>query len=137
MDALASADKEALTSVHEIGEVSSDAVVRFFAQKETQQLIGRLKAAGVNMTEPDAPSVSGKFVGKTVVFTGELARRSRSEAAAIVRSLGGEISSSVTKTTDLVVAGETAGSKLKKAKDLGIKIINENEFEEMIHGDVH
>ena len=136
MKALALATKEELLSIHEVGDVSAEAVVRFFAQPETKQLIDRLRAFDVTMDEPDMPAAGGKLSGKVFVFTGELARHSRSEASEIVRSFGGEVSSSVTKSTDWVVAGDAAGSKLEKAKKLGIKIINEKEFEEMAHGDV-
>jgi DNA ligase (NAD+) len=136
MDALAGAGKEDLMAIHEIGEVSAEAVLKYFAQKETQGLLKELEKREVSMVEPETALAGGKLSGKVFVFTGELSRHARSEAAAIVRSLGGEVSPSVTQKTDWVVAGEAIGSKLEKAKKLGIKIINEKEFEEMTHGDV-
>lgn len=133
MEALSGADEKKLMSVPDIGEVSAEAVTRFFAQAVTEQLIRRLKKAGLQMEEPAGSSGPGKLAGQVFVFTGELSRLTRSEAAAAVKSLGGEVSSTVTRSTSRVVAGQAAGSKLEKARRLGIKIIDEKEFEEMVH----
>ncbi len=133
MDALSRASADELMSVAEIGEVSSAAVIRFLAQKETRDVLDKLRACGVNMKEP--PREGGKpFSGKVFVFTGELLRQARSDASRRVRDLGGEVSSSVTKKTDFVVAGKEAGSKLARAQGLGIKVISEEQFEEMVYG---
>lgn len=133
MEALSGADEKKLMSVPDIGEVSAEAVTRFFAQAVTEQLIRRLKKAGLQMEEPAGSSGPGKLAGQVFVFTGELSLLTRSEAAAAVKSLGGEVSSTVTRSTSRVVAGQAAGSKLEKARRLGIKIIDEKEFEEMVH----
>jgi DNA ligase (NAD+) len=131
MDALSAATQEELMSVDEMGEVSSQAVVKYFDHGIIQDLIKRLKASGVNMVEPNRVA-QGRLAGKTFVFTGELRNRTRSEAGAMVKALGADVGSSVTKTTDYVVAGASAGSKLDKASKLKVKIINEQEFEELI-----
>ena len=89
-----------------------------------------LKAAGVNMQEPQVPG-AGKLAGMIFLFTGELVRHTRREAGARVRALGGEVGLSVTQATAYVVAGEAAGSKLAKARAMGVRIINEQEFEEL------
>jgi DNA ligase (NAD+) len=131
MDALARACEEELKVVPEMGDVSAAAVVHYFAKDVTRGLIERLKVSGVNMIEPKAP-VEGKLAGKTFVFTGELVRYTRSEAGGRIKTLGADVGVSVTKTTDYVVTGDSAGSKLEKARKLGVKIINEQEFEELI-----
>ena len=134
METLSHASGDDMMSVREIGEVSSAAVVHFFAQKETKDILRKLTVSGVNMKEP-VITVSGSFSGKIFVFTGELVRRTRGEAAQRVKDLGAEVGSAVTKKTDFVVAGEGAGSKLDKARNLGIKVINEKQFEEMVYGE--
>jgi DNA ligase (NAD+) len=131
MDGFMAAGEEELKTVDEMGDVSARAVKDYFSKDVTRELIERLKVSGVNMAEPRLPT-GGKLEGKVFLFTGELVRRTRSEAGALVKALGADVGVSVTKTTDFVVAGESAGSKLDKAKKLGIRIINEQEFEEMI-----
>ncbi|NTV28489.1 MAG: NAD-dependent DNA ligase LigA [Candidatus Omnitrophica bacterium] len=133
MDGIVSAGPEALMAVPEIGEVSSEAVVRFFAQPETRKLLERLKKSGVRMDEPDVPLAQGRLTGQVFVFTGELANRTRAQAAQLVKSLGGEVSATVTARTNWVVAGQAPGSKVARASKLGIRIIEEKEFEEMLH----
>jgi DNA ligase (NAD+) len=133
METLAHARADDMMAVQEIGAVSSAAVVHFFAQKETQDILHKLVVSGVNMKEPRR-AVEGPLAGKVFVFTGELVRRTRGEAAQLVKGLGAEVGSAVTKKTDFVVAGQAAGSKLDKAKGLGVQVINEEQFEEMIHG---
>jgi DNA ligase (NAD+) len=133
MEALSKASEEAILSVHEIGEVSAAALLKYFAQPETHRLFERLRDAGLNMMEPDGPHAGGKLSGKVFVFTGELSRRPRAQAAAMVRAFGAEVGSAVTQKTDVVVVGEAVGSKFAKAKKLGIKIINEDQFEEMLN----
>ncbi len=131
MDALMRASEEELKVVHEMGDVSAAAVVDYFTKDVTRALIGQLKAAGMNMVEPKTV-VQGGLAGKVFVFTGELVRYTRSEAGGRVKALGGEVGAAVTKTTDYVVAGDSAGSKLEKARKSGVKIINEQQFEELI-----
>ena len=131
MDALSAAGEEDLTAVEDMGEVMARSVRDYFAKDVTRQLIGQLRAARVSMIEPQAPS-AGRLAGKVFVFTGELVRYSRSEAGARVKVMGADVGAAVTKTTDFVVTGDRAGSKLEKARKLGVKIINEQEFEELI-----
>ncbi|MFH0753178.1 MAG: NAD-dependent DNA ligase LigA [Candidatus Omnitrophota bacterium] len=130
MDALAASTIDDLMSVDEMGDVSSLAVTRFFAQDVVKTLIARLQAQGVKMVQPR--KLQGRLAGKVFVFTGELKRGTRSEAGARVKALGADVAAAVTKTTDYVVAGESAGSKLDKAIKLNVKIINEQEFEELV-----
>ncbi|MBF0485762.1 MAG: NAD-dependent DNA ligase LigA [Candidatus Omnitrophica bacterium] len=137
MNRLSQASADDIKSIHELGDVSADSVVRFFAQKETREMLEKIKASGVNMEEPKRPDSQkqGVLSGKTFVFTGELSRRTRKDASDAVKALGGEISEVVGLKTSIVVAGVSAGSKLAKAKKLGVKVINEQEFEEMIHAE--
>jgi len=130
MDALARAGVEDICAVPEMGDVSASAVVAYFSKDVTRRLIAALKAAGVNMQEPQVPG-AGKLAGMIFLFTGELVRHTRREAGARVRALGGEVGLSVTQATAYVVAGEAAGSKLAKARAMGVRIINEQEFEEL------
>ena len=120
-----------LQKIYEIGPVMAESIVNFFKQASTKKLIQKLKDSGVNMKEEikKGPKI---LEGKTFVFTGELKNFSRNEAEAKVRELGGNATSSVSKKTDYVVVGENPGSKFDKAKKLGIKIIDENEFLKMI-----
>jgi DNA ligase (NAD+) len=131
MDAFVAADEQALKDVPEMGDVCSASVRDYFANDVTRRLIAQLKAAGVNMTEPQ-PQADGKLAGKIFVFTGELVRHTRSEAGALVKALGAEVGAAVTKATDFVVAGDAAGSKIEKARKLGVKVIDEQQFEEMV-----
>ena len=103
-------------------------VRRFFDDPKTAELIAELKKAGVNMTAEKAEAAEGYFAGKTVVFTGSMTLMTRQEAKEIVTKQGGKATDSVSKNTDLVVAGENAGSKLEKANKLGVKVITEEEF---------
>lgn len=122
-----------LQKIYEVGPVMAECIVNFFKQPKTKELIEKLKQAGVNMKEEVR---RGEFIrsleGKTFVFTGELKNFSRTEAEAKVRELSGNATSSVSKKTDFVVAGENPGSKYEKAKKVGVKIISEEEFLKMI-----
>ena len=106
-------------------------IVNYFQDEKHIELLNKLKSYGVNPISSDI-IVDTKFVGKTFVLTGTLESFTREEASAIIESLGGKTSSSVSKKTSYVLAGEQAGSKLEKAKTLGIKIITESEFKELI-----
>lgn len=133
MDRLMEASEEDLASVPFIGTVSARSIRGFFDQPENRQLIESLKAAGVNMSEPiAAPAAQSWFSGKTVVLTGTLEQMGRSEAKHLLESLGANVSGSVSKKTDLVIAGEKAGSKLAKAEALGIPVWDEKRFLEEV-----
>jgi DNA ligase (NAD+) len=135
LDSLASAKKEDISRIHEIGAVMAESVTEFFRQEGTKKLIAKLKKAGVNMSEPRKKSVAQPLAGKTFVLTGELKGFSRNEAERLIRELGGNASSSVSSNTDFVISGESPGSKYDKAKKLGVKIIDEKQFKEMIRGE--
>jgi len=133
IDAIMQAGVDDLNAIYEIGEVMAHSIVDFFSQQKVKHLIAALKRAGVTMAQPKSQGAAAKTLeGKTFVFTGELSSLSRQEAEGMVRGLGGNASSSVSKNTDFVVAGDAAGSKLRKAESLGVKIINEEEFRKMI-----
>lgn len=130
MDRLIAATREELTAINEIGEKMADSLVTFFEQGEAKDLIRELKDAGVNMTYTGARPVQvsqsdSYFAGKTIVLTGKLSLLTRNEAKQEIESLGGNVTGSVSKKTDLVIAGEDAGSKLKKAEELGVTVWNE------------
>ena len=131
LDALMSASQEELTAVPDIGSITAENLVRWFSDVQSQDMISRLREAGVNF-ECKEQIEDSRFAGKTFVLTGALSLFSREEATAKIESLGGKAASSVSKKTTYVVAGENAGSKLKKANDLGITVITEEEFLEMI-----
>ncbi len=123
---------EKFASINEIGEIMADSLVTFFHSSQSRDLIKRLKSAGVNMQGNKKEIEDERFVGKVFVLTGTLSSYSRQEASDIIESYGGKTSSTVSKRTDYVLAGEEAGSKLTKAEALGITIITEEEFKEMI-----
>ncbi len=127
MSAIMDAKLEDFTGIFEIGEISGKSVVDFFSLESNRELIDALQIQGVNMEYTDE-SVSEIFLNKTFVLTGTLPTLSRSEATKIIEDNGGKASSSVSKKTDYVLAGEEAGSKLQKAMDLGITVITEEEF---------
>jgi DNA ligase (NAD+) len=123
---------EELTAIPEIGPVMAEAVTEFFSQVSVKKVILELQNAGVNMVQPKREIPVSKISGKTFVLTGELETFSRSEAEAKIIELGGNATSSVSKKTDYLVLGKDPGSKYDKAKKLGVKIIDENEFKELI-----
>lgn len=133
LDNLIKAGHEELDSIYEIGSVMSGSIVEFFSQRKTQQLVSKLKDAGLDLKEKAAVVKKTALTGKTVVFTGELKGYSRSRAEGLLRQSGGNAASSVSKNTDFVVAGDNPGSKYKKAKELGVKVISEKEFEVIIN----
>ena len=129
IDSLAAADEEALTEVDGVGPELAESVSKFFASDDGRQLIERLKLAGLNVKQAKRKiAADSPFSGKTVVLTGTLEKMGRKEAQELIKQLGGKVSGSVSKKTDLVIAGEKAGSKLTKANELGIEVIDENEF---------
>lgn len=131
IDALKGASVEEIARVPDVGPVVAASIVHFFAQPENEAVLERLRDAGINPTV-EARRESAVFSGKTVVFTGALQRMTREEAQGMVFRLGGNPSSSVSGNTSLVVAGEKAGSKLDKARSLGVPVITEDEFLEMV-----
>lgn len=131
MDKLSEATVEDLSEVEDIGPIVANSIREFFDQEQTKDLLSRLKDAGVNMKRIKEDDEDDRFAGKTFVLTGTLEKYSREEASNIIEKFGGKTSSSVSKKTSYVLAGEDAGSKLTKAQSLGVQIITEEEFEEM------
>lgn len=132
MDSLINASLESLAMTDDIGEISANSIYEFFRQDQTIDLINRLKEANVNMEALDTEDIDNRFEGKTFVLTGTLERFTRKEASDLIEKHGGKTSGSVSKKTDYVLAGEDAGSKLTKAQNLGVEIITEEQFEEMM-----
>jgi DNA ligase (NAD+) len=134
LDDILAASPEALTAADDIGEVIAQSLVRWRGDRQNQLLIERLRAHGLNfksqLYQPQAPA--GPFAGKTFVLTGTLPTLTREAATAKIEALGGKVSTSVSKKTDYVVAGDEAGSKLEKAQKLGVKILTEAEFLELL-----
>lgn len=129
LDGLMNAEAEQLLAIHEIGEKVTDAIATYFSNEDVLEVIGKLKEYGVNMefkgrTQQEIPE-EGPFVGKKIVLTGKLEILTRGEAKEKIEALGGDVSGSVSKKTDLVIAGEDAGSKLTKAEELGIEVWDE------------
>lgn len=131
MEKIVSASKEEILLIDGFGEIMAESVVEFFSLEPTKKMIEELENAGVNMTFL-AEVKDNRFQGMTFVLTGTLPTMSRNEASEIIEGFSGKTSSSVSKKTTYVLAGEDAGSKLTKAQSLGITIINEDEFKEMI-----
>ena len=128
IEALRSAPREELVEMDDVGEIVADSVAGFFEDEANLRLVAALLEAGVNPAPPEQVAAGGAFEGMTVVVTGTLTAFSRAEAEEAVRRAGGKAAGSVSKKTSLVVAGESAGSKLTKAKSLGIPVIDEAEF---------
>ena len=131
MDNLQSATKQDFESIDGFGSILAESIAEFFSLDSTAQMIEKLKGLGLNMTEPDN-TIDNRFEGMTFVLTGTLPTYSRQEASAIIESFGGKTSSSVSKKTTYVLSGESSGSKLDKANALGIEVIDETKFNEMI-----
>ena len=135
IDALMAADEERLTRVEAVGPERSKAIHAFFHLESTQNMIADFKELGLTLTEAkrEVKATGGaNLTGKTFVVTGTLAKYERSEIENLIKSLGGKPSGSVSKKTDYLIAGEEAGSKLAKAKELGVPVLTEAEFEAMI-----
>ena len=131
LDKLMEATLEELTQVPDIGEVTAESICEWFAQPQSRHMVRRLKEAGVNF-ESKRVVTDTRFAGKTIVLTGALSRFTREEATEKIELFGGKASGSVSKKTSFVVAGENAGSKERKARDLGIPVLTEDEFLEML-----
>jgi len=133
LEALTQAPVEELTLIHEVGPVVAQSLFDFFALPETKTVLQKLKRAGVNFARlPEAARTVRKFTGKIFVFTGELEQYTRPQAEARVKALGGRATGSVSAKTDYVVAGSEAGSKLEKARKLGVVVLSEAEFKKML-----
>ena len=133
VDNLQKATMAQLTSIDGIGDVVAEGIVQYFKESQNLEIIRQLKEAGIN-PQMHLQEKKGPFLGKKVVLTGSLSHYTRSDASKIIESLGGEVSSTVSKTVNLVVAGEDAGSKLQKAQSLGIEIIDEQQFDSIVKG---
>lgn len=131
IDNLAKASFEELSEINDIGDVMANSIIEFFSQEQTKDLIEKLKSVGVNIKSLQEENFDNRFEGKTFVLTGSLERYTRKQAEDIIERFGGKISSSVSRKTDYVLAGEESGSKLVKAQNLGITVITEEEFEKM------
>lgn len=135
LDKLKAAEIEELTQIPEIGPKMAESIVSYFRDPDSLELIEKLKNAGVNMVQEQQEAGEQPLAGKLFVLTGTLAKYSRKEAQELIEKLGGKVSSSVSKKTDYVLAGEEAGSKLEKARALGVTVISEDEFGELVAGE--
>lgn len=132
IDKLQNATYEDLIMIEDMGEIMAKSIYEFFSQEQTKDLISKLKEYGINMEEDNNENSDNRFEGTIFVLTGGLENYSRKEAEEIIENFGGKTSSSVSKKTTYVLSGEDSGSKLQKAQSLGITVINEQEFIEMI-----
>ena len=132
IDKIANASLEELAMTPDVGLITAESIYEFFRQPQTIDLIEKLKEAGVNTLAKTSKNKDDRFYGKTFVLTGSLENYTRDEASSIIENFGGKVSGSVSKKTSYVLAGEEAGSKLTKAQELGVTIISEQEFNQMI-----
>jgi DNA ligase (NAD+) len=132
LDALMNASEEELLAVEEVGPTVAQSILSFFQDERNREMIRKLRAAGVQILEETIPQKAGALAGKTFVFTGTLKTMTRGQAEALVKAAGGRVSSNVSRKTDYVVAGEEPGSKLQKARDLGVKVLSEEEFRKLV-----
>ena len=132
IDNLIQATSEELAMIQDIGPIVANNIKEFFIQEQTQDLIKRLKESGVNTKNLEEETEDNRFEGMTFVLTGSLEEFTRVEASNIIEKFGGKTSSTVSKKTDYVLAGEEAGSKLTKAQNLGVTILTEAQFQEMV-----
>jgi len=135
LDACMDATLDELCTIPDFGEITAACVVNYFSHAQNRELCQRLRDAGV-LAEAIAAPTGDRFAGLTFVLTGTLPTMSRDEASAIIVAEGGKVSSSVSKKTHFVVAGEAAGSKLTKAQSLGVKIIDEDTLKQMVRGEI-
>lgn len=132
IDALSKASEEEILAVRDMGEISAKAIVSYFKDPQSQEILAAFRKAGVNFTLEDTGLVDEKFKELTFVITGTLPNLSRKEAAGLIEAHGGRVAGSVSKKTDYLVAGEAAGSKLQKAQDLGVKVLDEAGLQELM-----
>jgi DNA ligase (NAD+) len=132
LDALSRASAEELVAIPDVGPKVAESIAVFFKQPETRVLLDKLRAAGLNFSSPKRRAGRGPLSGRVFVFTGGLASSTRDEAGRLVESLGGEVASDVTRKTTDVVAGESPGSKLARAKKWGLTVLSEEEFQKLV-----
>ena len=120
-----------IKNIDGIGDKIAETLYEWFNNEKNQKFLEKLYNAGIILTT-DSLQSSGSLSGKSFVLTGSLSTMTRDQAKTLIKSKGGKIHSTITKDTDLLIAGEAAGSKLKKAEDMGVKIINEEEFNSML-----
>jgi DNA ligase (NAD+) len=132
LDALMNASEEELLQVEEVGPTVAQSIISFFQDERNREMIRKLREAGVQIIEEVSPQRAGALAGKTFVFTGTLKTLTRGQAEALVKAAGGRVSSSVSRKTDYVVAGEEPGSKLQKARELGVTVLSEEEFLKLV-----
>jgi DNA ligase (NAD+) len=132
LDTLAQASEEKLASIHAIGPLSAHAIASFFANEQSRQMIRDLLDAGLALVDPSENSAEGPLAGQRFVFTGSLSSMTRSEAGERVKLLGGIVVSSVSKNTDYIILGENPGSKAHKAREIGVLLLSESEFLELL-----
>ena len=132
LDRLAEANQEELSTIREIGPVTAESIIRFFKEAGTQKVLAKLKKAGVHFDLIEKVKSSGPLAGKTVVVTGTIKNYGRTEIEALIRRLGGHPTGTVSRKTDFVVAGEAPGSKYDKARELGLNILSESDFQKLI-----
>jgi DNA ligase (NAD+) len=134
VDTLARAGCEELLQILDVGPKVAESVVFFFDQPENIELLKRLKQAGLNFADRKGLEEGGKLLaGQTFILTGKLSRFTREEATAIIQNLGGQVVSSVSSKTSYVIVGEAPGSKLQKARSLGVQILDESQFQDLIN----
>jgi DNA ligase (NAD+) len=132
LDTLMNASEEELLQVEEVGPTVAQSILSFFQDGRNREMIRKLREAGVQIIEEMSPQKAGALAGKTFVFTGTLKTLTRGQAEALVKALGARVSSSVSRKTDYVVAGEEPGSKLQKARELGVTVLSEEEFRRLL-----
>lgn len=132
IDALAKANREQLLEVNDIGEVSAECILDYFASEKNQKILERLREYGLTMELAEDDTIGDLLAGLTIVVTGTLPNLGRKEAQELIEKNGGKAAGSVSKKTSYVLAGENAGSKLTKAEQLGIPVITEEEFLQML-----
>ncbi len=132
IEELKNADMETLTNIEDIGEIVANSIIEYFADSENMANIQKMFDLGVRINKPDETMQNSAFSGKTIVLTGSLENFTRPDLTKILQNLGANVTSSVSKKTDIVIAGTDAGSKLDKAKELGIKVMGENELLELL-----
>jgi DNA ligase (NAD+) len=134
LEALAEAKRDDLLAIEGIGETMADAIITYFNEPKNRTLVSRLFTLGVTPLAPARPAVGSALAGKTFVLTGTLPKLTREQATEMIEAAGGKVSSSVSRKISYVLAGEEAGSKLEKAKSLGVPVIDEAEFRQMLNG---
>jgi DNA ligase (NAD+) len=134
LDAIIKAPAEELQAIDEMGPVMAESVVEYFQQPQVKKLLVKFKDAGLNLSVTKRKASGNRLDGKKFVFTGELAGLKREDAGKLVEDQGGKVLDTVSKTLDYLVVGENPGSKLAKAKQWGIKILNQKDFEEILNG---